>query len=301
MNTHTPITSKTYRTDLQNTVGSFNADKRKLLYARLAKAYGIAVQLVAMDQAEFGKLCTRQGTSAPAADENVFSAPIRILFGTKKNGKIEADKSTWKYGKCFRAAYSLGWTEADFATLLDSYKLVIQHEGKDKTLGRLIALETLDKQNHGDPEGQMTEWERKAAMNWLNRIPEAQALLDGFVPGYTAPEPGQMLGVVIQYNHLLDRWAVRGVHTDNQDRAFGLIAGSVMAEFKTWLEDKRIKEQMADLATAPPESIDDLLAALEQQNRDVRSAEIQYKLNQKLGNGDVTIDGTAPIIESQAA
>ena len=281
----------------------FSSDKRARLDARLARAYGTSVSLLGMEAAEFGKFCVQQGTFAPGEDENPFSACVRILFGTKKDGKIVPDKSAWKYGKCFRAAQSLGWTEQDFAAQLGTYKLSITDaDGKEKKLGRLIALETLDTRNNGDPEGQQQKYEDIAARTWLNSVATPLATIHGFIPGSGSPEDGSMIGAVLQWNKPRGMWAVRGVHTTNPDKAWNLVSKAIMEEFRTWLDGKRKDDKIKELATAAPEDIDALLAALEQQNREVRSAEVEHKLTENLTSGAVTVEGMAtPVIDSQAA
>lgn len=281
----------------------FTADKRARLDARLARAYGTSVSLLGMEAAEFGKFCVQQGTFAPGEDENPFSACVRILFGSKKDGKIVPDKSAWKYSKCFRAAQSLGWTEENFAEQLGKYKLSVTNaEGKEKKLGRLIALETLDTRKHGDPEAQQQRYEDIAARTWLNSVSTPLAVIPGLIRGSGSPEDGSMIGAVLQWNKARQAWAVRGVHTTNPDKAWNLVSKAIIEEFRTWLDGKRKDDKIRELATAAPEDLDDLLAALEQQNREVRSAEIEHRIAQKVSSGDMTVEGmSSPVTDSQAA
>lgn len=279
----------------------FSADKRSRLDARLAKAYGVALSLVGMDAADFGRLCLQEGTTSPAVGENPFSAPIRLLFGAKKDGKLVPDKSAWKYGKCFRAAHSLGWTADDFVTNLDTFKLTVKKGGSDKVLGRLIALETLDAQQNGTPEDDKAAMADKAARSWLNHKVTPLARLDGFLPGYTSPSDGALVGVVLQWNSKQACWNARGVHTDNPDKAWNLISKGVMDEFNQFLSDKQRDDKIAELANAELENVDALLAALEEQNREVRSMEFQHELNKGIVAGSVVLNDDTAVITDTAA
>jgi len=59
-----------------------------------------------------------------------------MSFGKKnKAGKLEVNRSAWKYGKAFRAAQLLGWKAGEFASKLGSYSLEVTKDGKATRVG----------------------------------------------------------------------------------------------------------------------------------------------------------------------
>lgn len=261
----------------------FSANKRDKLYQMLASAYGVSLALIG-DAKVLGQLCSRRGVQAPGTGENPHSAPVRLLFRKKVRGenRTEADRSAWKYTKTFRAAQAMGWTSDNFIEKLSAFEHTISKDGKDKKLKGLIALETWDTQEHGNPEAEYNRHEVLAAQQWMATRQPLGSFPAELTEDIPASNEFAMLNLAVQWNPSTQMWDIRGVVTDNAERAWNTVAKDVVAGFRTYMDEQRRIIADAQVDQEAPHDEAALMAALAAHNRDLQAREVAHGFSQRL-------------------